>query len=489
MFKALSILVCLSLVMSSTGEGIHYVLTSSNAYVTTLLQGEPDPYNEAPPSPVAPYQNGRDETRAGMWDTLSLQQLGEVEEAIEDLIALPSGLPTSAPENVLMQPSMEEEASEREPAEPLPLGLRASTSPQVPMGDPSGGLPMPWESGFPGGGSSGVDTVVNSNNGNLNLRVPIMSWKMRGGMEIDFSLYYNSRSNYWSRFGRGWSSSFDAHIWKFPGDPGSGYNKLFVRWGDGSIVKFDQLAPGSYTYKSPAGIHETVTESLDGNTYTLKTKAGMQYVFQKLTASPVWFMTKIRERISANEITIVRDALNPYTFESVSDSTVVGSRLSVGGGQEVNSQYVTQIKDFTLAGNRVWNIGYNATHNTISSIQYPGLSSPTRTFTYEVIEGKPFLESETDLRGKTWYWQFDASGVCQSYLTPMNFVMVDMLPSYYFQYTPDSCTLVKPGRSDYGTFTRTSERHQYNAGRLAHVYDEAGFYESFTWVVGDLNVY
>ncbi|MCC7434697.1 MAG: RHS repeat protein, partial [Methanoregulaceae archaeon] len=477
--------------MSTAGEGVRFAVTASHSYLTALVQGEPDPFNEAPPAPAGPYQNGRDETRAGMWDSSAQQHWAEAEQAWTAGIAQPSGLPSVAPQNVLMQPMFEEESTtsrkvEREDLDEVPAHAVASTYPQLPIGSLNGGRPLPWESGFPGGGSSGVETVVNSNTGNLNLRVPIMSWKMRGGMEIDFSLYYNSRSQVWTRFGRNWSSSFDAFIWKFPVIPG--LSSLFVRWGDGSIVKFNQTAPGSWTYKSPAGIHETITESFPNpDTYTLKTKSGMKYVFQQLNASPVWFLTKIQERISSNEIIIHREASNPYTLTRVSEPGL-GDRLSVGA---ITGSRVTTINDFTIGGNRTWTLGYVNNGENIASITYPqsGGNGPTRSFTYQYIEGLPFLESETDLRGKTWYWSFDSAGVCLSYSTPTTYIMVDELPAYYFQYTGDSCTWVKPYRGNYGSGFRTSQRHQYSAGRISHVYDEAGFYESMTWTVGDLSVY
>lgn len=479
MFKAISLFVCFALLMSTAGDGISATLVASKAWIEAATQAEPDPYNEAPPSPVPPYQNGRDDNRAGMWDSTSLQHLGQIEETVKDAIASPSGLPPVAPQNVLMQPTLEEGVTTAPVVSDLPASARASVLPQVPMGSSGGGLPFPWESGFPGGGSSGVDTIINSNTGNLNLRVPIMSWKMRGGMEIDFSLYYNSRSNSWSRFGRNWTSSFDAYIFDGPN------NSLQVTWGDGTRVIFTQVAPASLVYKSPAGIYETITKSFPSDsTLTLKTKSGMQYEFQKHNSYGGWFLSKIRERIAANEITIHRDALDPFTFTSVTEP-VVGPRFSVGGGSRV-----TTINDFTIGTNRTWTLEYSNSSQTLASIRYPGHDNPTRYFTYDFIEGFPVLATETDLRGKVWRWLFGASGMCHAYWTPTTYkTFFDLNPAYYFNYIGDSCTFVKPGRSDYGNFTRTSERHQYNSGRIAHLYDEAGFYESYTWVVGDLNVY
>lgn len=52
--------------------------------------------------------------------------------------------------------------------------------------DADPGEAMPWEGSAPTAGGS-----VNSGNGNKLTAIPLVSWKDRGGMEVDFTLYHN----------------------------------------------------------------------------------------------------------------------------------------------------------------------------------------------------------------------------------------------------------------------------------------------------------
>ena len=66
------------------------------------------------------------------------------------------------------------------------------------------GIPMKIGGGT---GFKWVSTVggVNTGTGNKQIAVPIVGWTARGGMPVDFTLYFNSLSPYSGELGNKWS--------------------------------------------------------------------------------------------------------------------------------------------------------------------------------------------------------------------------------------------------------------------------------------------
>jgi len=67
----------------------------------------------------------------------------------------------------------------------------------------SAGPPFSWEGGSP---SEAGD--LNTGNGNLLTALRLVNWKSRG-LNIDFTLYHNSESNYSDELGGGWTWTYD----------------------------------------------------------------------------------------------------------------------------------------------------------------------------------------------------------------------------------------------------------------------------------------
>lgn len=471
-WRALSISLCLLLALSSTADGVRYASYAAYYGAVGMFQELPPDYVDTPEAPPDLGMTlSRDETtQNGVWTSEGRSTLYELEQqALYDFNNFPSGLPTFCPENVPPQPPDAEEqhpskssAPIRRTEEPSDASEANEGAPAQGVGTIGGGTPFPWEASFPGGGSNSIDSVVNSNTGNRQTIVPLLSIPIRGGMSMGITLYHSSKANHWTAFGSKWSSNLDAELLTNHTDGEiSSNNHIILRWGDGQLV---QLPYDSTTnkYKAPDGLYYSITR--DGNTgfpeWTLTVKSGTKYVFKmpRPGASRSGLLAHIEDR-AGNRITITRQP-NERQILYVTDP--VGRRFSFA----YLDGRVKEIKDCRESTNRSWKFAY--TGGTLTTLTYPLLAGNTYTRQFSYTNGN--ITSETDRRGKLWSCSYDSSNRQTGYMEPVGVIPYT---GYTIAYASSLTTMTDPNNN--------TERHQYSLGRIQTTYDRGGFPTTYAY--------
>ncbi len=424
---------CACLAFGGTGTAAPESATWFLGSIIRIVQGEPPEYTDSPgtvyfgPNPaVDPAYRG------GFWSNDVLELLGEM-QAIEATDALfPAAI------------SDEEQKSEEE----VTAGPFERGSPPA-AGDPASGPSFPWEAEGPGGGSNSAPGVVTTQTGNRLSAHPIVSWPARGELDVDLTLYHNSRNEGIYSFGYGWRSSFDVTIYQSPNlIPGTNLRSAIVQWPNGRYVPYRQFSQYSTTYVSPAGVFHKLKRTGTGWELTLKG------VHTKYLFNLNGYLTAIRDR-NANQITVTRGGAN-FAITSVTDPTGRALNFTLGSNGRVSG-----VTDPT---GRLWSFTYSAAKD-LTQIAYPILNEQydVRYFGYDAQHN---VTSETDLRGKAWTCGYDGSQRLSWFKNPF-------LNQTTYSYGSSYTTWTLPLSQQY--------RHNYSSGLLASEVDPAGFSVSYLY--------
>ncbi len=218
------------------------------------------------------------------------------------------------------------------------------------------------------------ESGVNPASGNFSFSVVDFDDPAPGGNFI-FKRYYNSLDQADAKaFGRGWSSIFDAHVYKD--------QDITVTMPNGSSNVF-KLENNKYTSITTRNI---LFE--DGNQYTLKTPEQEEYTFVQSAAKAFFVLTQIKDKTGSTVVQIV------YTDDSYS----MVSHLLDSAGRRYTVEYgvALTIKSITDPYGRV--VRYNCEQHQSKQYEING----------ETVTGDPLvlLRSWTDILGNTMMVSF-----------------------------------------------------------------------------------
>jgi YD repeat-containing protein len=441
--RGLALTLCASLAYSSTAVGVNAIATS----LLKAAQAGPPAFTHSPTRPYLGAKPGRaPHTRGGLWS----ERMRRFADSSAEHRA---------------EPPLMASASAGYAVATHTLAISADS-----------GSSEPWEGSAPSASGS-----VNTGNGNKLTSLNLLSWKFRGGMTLDFSLFHNSQTNYNDELGHGWTWSYDVYINNLSGNP-------VVHFGDGRSIPFTApgstggggsgpggggggLDPGmtevpaeylvastamaaalpyyqttSTTYTAPVGIYDSLVKNAD-STWTLTKKTGVKYLFN--TAG---FLTRIQDR-NNNGVNLTLNAGNYVT--KITDPT--GRYVNVSVDASGNFQ---SIADHT---GRTWTFTRNAADDLVS-VTWPTLDGVTHQDQFAYNAGHD-ITARTDKRGKVWSATYNSDGSLASETNPLNQTTT---------YTYAS------GYTDVKNPLNGVVRHNYSSGALASVVDESGFNVSYT---------
>lgn len=286
-----------------------------------------------------------------------------------------------------------------------------------------------------GGGSQG--SWVNTNTGNRCYYETLVSWPVRGGMGIEFSIYHNSQTNYNGELGWKWSTNYYVRISYTAG------SSAIVRWGDGTLVPYEEQ---NGQFVPPVGVYESLTHNTNG-TWSILTKDQTRLDFNTSGA-----LNLITDR-NSNAITIALDSQNKVT-----DVTDVN-------GRNLHFNYAgNRISSIVDPLQRTWSFTYNIFGN-MTKVTYPLLNSQSfnEQFAYDTNH---CITSQTDARGKVWQTTFDNNFRLTSWKDPL-------LNTTTYAYNATNTVITDPMAK---TIT-----HNYSGGMLASIVDQATHSDAYQW--------
>ena len=314
-----------------------------------------------------------------------------------------------------------------------PMGAGQLAFGQITMNPTEAGAPFSWEGSF---------GDVNSNTGNLLTTVPIVSWPVRGGGTLDFTLYHNSLTQPTSEFGASWHASLDVDL--SPVLSGKKVIGETVTYGDGRTVSF--MYSGT-TLVAPAGIYDILT--VVGKT---KPTSRVMFSLQTRDGRMVWKFNASGRSTSVSDLSGNTTILNRNStgdLIGVTDPSGRSLTLTIG-----SLGFVTQLTD---PSGRNWSFNYDSNSN-LTSVILPPLGSQTfsRSFTYNSAHG---IITDTDPSGGV------TTSVYDGFDRRVGVVDPDGATSS-FSFGPTGSTFTDP----LGGVTT----HVYSSGRLASTIDPAG---------------
>ncbi len=418
--RAASIGVALMMFVSATASGLQALVPTLASAAGQAFRGHPGSFTDRPvPIRYAERLSRDPETRGGAW---SASCLADIQNTVQSCFNPPPGEPIH---------------STAVAAEP--------------------GSTFPWEASV--AGNSGE---INSGNGNKLTTIPLVSWKCRGGMVLDFTIYHNSQTNYNDELGYGWSWTYDIYI----NDLGS---TATVHWGDGLCVPFSMYSgggggsggietgnsgvqncspkpkPTATTYYPPTGIYDSLVKNNDG-TWTLTKKNQVKYYF-----NTSGFCNQIQDR-NGNSITITLNGNNYAT--RVTDPSGRYIDISVTNGK---------FNSITDPMGRTWSFTRNAS-NDLTTVTWPTLDSTNYTDGFMYSSHR--ITRHTDRRGKYWDNTYNSDGSVATEKDPLNHTTT-------YGYTATAFTA-----TDALNHTTT---YTYANGKLASVTDPCGYSVGYTY--------
>ncbi len=282
----------------------------------------------------------------------------------------------------------------------IALGYRTQQHTQAVAVAP--GSALPWEGSAPAAGGT-----LNTGNGDLLTSLHLLGWKSRG-MDIDFTLYQNSETNYSCELGAGWTWSYDIYV-----NPISG-GAPTVHWGNGLCIPY--TISGS-SYVPPAGIYDQLVKNANG-TWTVTQKDGTTYQFN--TAG---FCTSISD-LDGNTITLTLNSGNYVT--QITDPTGRSLTINVNGSGQFTSivDPLGRTWSFTITGGELTKVAWPSLNGTVYNDQYT-YSSASDILTH------------TDKRGNVWSYTYNSGGSIATATDPLNHTTT-------YGYTASATTITDP---------------------------------------------
>jgi RHS repeat-associated protein len=314
------------------------------------------------------------------------------------------------------------------------------------------GTSEPWEGSQPAVGGS-----VNTQNGNKTTAINLFSWKQRGGLPIDFTLYHNSQYNYDLELGHNWSHSYNIYL-------SSTISTTTVHWGDGTCIPYGNPDYGDgglwasvegavayypdTTFTAPAGIHDVLVHKTSG----------------------AWTLTKPDQTVynfnsSSNITSIVDRNGNTATISYNTDGFVNGVTDATGRTISITLNTSDKITAVADAAGHSWSFSLNGS-DELATVTWPTLGGTgyTDQFTYD---GTSYaMLTHVDRRGKTWTWTYGTGGVLASQTDPLSHTTT-------WGYTSSATTETNP--------LSGTNVDNYSSGKLASKVDPSSFSESYTY--------
>lgn len=391
--RATAVVSASALLFSSSFGGFYAASEAIGASLSQLLRGRPGHFTDTPRSAYLGAKPGRSaKDRGGLW---SKNALAAAER---------SGSPLQAN------------------TKPEGYFLRSTAVAAAP------GSSLPWEGSFGG---------VNSGNGNKLTSLHLFSWKTRGGMSVDFTLFHNSQSVYNDELGHGWSWTFDAYINE---DPMMGI--ATVRWPDETCIPYTLGWSG---YTAPTGIFDTLVKNGNG-TWTVTKKDQTKYHF-----NDDGYLTEVEDR-NGNTITITLNGANYAT--RVTDAT--------GRYYDIDLDGSNNFESVTSPDGEVWTFTRNGSDD-LTEVEWPEVDSVV--YTDEFAYSSHMITTHTDKRGEDWTFTYNGDKSLATEKNPYNH-------TWTYTYNTTYTDLTNP-------LSKTT-RHNYSSGKLASVVDEASYSVSQT---------
>lgn len=178
-------------------------------------------------------------------------------------------------------PSAMASAIKPDPGDGSGSGSASGTPPANVAATP--GAPRRWE-GYAGGSGSNIKT----GNGNKMTSVSLISWQVRGGLSVNFTLTNNSQSTRSSK----WLDSYNSamSVW--------GNGNVSIYWSDGRVETF--IKNGT-SYIPPTGVYETlVANGSPVTSYDVISKGQIKQHFDNFPAvGSIYFLLTQISRVIA----------------------------------------------------------------------------------------------------------------------------------------------------------------------------------------------
>ena len=199
------------------------------------------------------------------------------------------------------------------------------------------GPAYPWV-----GSVDGVKTYT----GNKMTTLPIVSWRQRGGLPVEFTLTHNSLSSRNGELGPKWRHSYDSSILV------DGSGNATVYWGDGRVCTFMRNMDGSFL--SPSGIHDVLTKSSRptgpfGGSYYLTTREQIVCAFSAINSTPTFPLVRIYDENS-----------NVINFGYISGTNLVQTITDATGRQITLGYSGSRLISVTDSKGRQWTMNYTS---------------------------------------------------------------------------------------------------------------------------------
>ena len=452
--RAISVVSATALLFSSSFGGFYAASETIGASLSQLMRGKPGHFTDSPRAAYLGSKPGKTKDRGGMWSKRALDAAAKSKQKRKNPRI-----------GLYVWDSAIEMVEELQFSSGHTLAVFAEP-----------GSSMPWEGSFGG---------VNSGNGNKLTSLNLFSWKTRGGMSVDFTLFHNSQTAYNDELGHGWTWTYDMYI------NHSGATAT-VHHGDGTSIPFtdpdytggggEEEEPGgggdqggghgfttgslgatSPTYEelhahnltdnpftAPTGIFDELVQHTDG-TWTLTKKDGTELKF-----NDDGFLEEIEDR-NGNSITLTLNGANYVT--RVTDAT--------GRYYDIDLDGSNNFESVTSPDGKVWTFTRDGSDDLVE-VEWPELDSTT--YTDEFAYSSHRIVTHTDKRGKDWTFTYNVDGSLATEKNPYNH-------TWTYTYAGTYSEIENP--------LGKKTRHNYSSGKLASVVDEASY--SVSQTLGAIN--
>ena len=344
---------------------------------------------------------------------------------------------------------------------------------------PRAGEAFSWEGWGPGGGSSAAPGYVNTQTGNRMTVMPIVGWKVPGGMGLGLTLYHNSEDNLDVGWGMNWRSSFDMRLVFAGSGFTNGVSKATVTYPSGKRLVFTNphRSTGNVWYP-PTGFYDVLASGfINHGPYFLRTKGQIVYNFDNngfLVAISDRYNNKITINRSGGEgiISVVDAAGNTLTF--------AGNRTQTSGHYTTVTTPTNTVYTFTVGAQ-----GYNSGLTVLRSVTFPTLANvnggttASESFSYDLDAA---IIGETARDGTSHLCTYDGTGRLLSFSYPVPFYTNPIAQTgnqgnltYHYSYGSTATVLTDP----YGKTVTDN----YSGGTLRSEVDQQGYSQTYTWDV------
>jgi YD repeat-containing protein len=259
----------------------------------------------------------------------------------------------------------------------------------------SAGPGHPWQGRIPG---------VNPFSLAKQTEIPLVAWRARGGLPVNFALYHNSQAVYSNpALGAKWTHSYDTHldVWV----EANGARKAALVWGNHTVQLFAQVG----RQWVPLDGYRDRLESR-GQRYIVTLKSREQLEFNPLfsDAPGRYLLTQISDpNGNALRLSYNRNGL----LSQVSDPSGRSLQLSYStAGDPPASTKLTDVRFLSRELSRTWKLAHR--NNDLLLLVTPRIVIDDEPQTYQMQFGNDAngnIITLTDRAGQTWQYGYDGN--------------------------------------------------------------------------------